>query len=216
MEVHGWRCARTLALLAVLVLLAACNPSKFRRADDSRAVSDYRVIVVGSFPPRDAGTPKRGRATMDDANLAGQRFAAMLEQELRACGVRGTIRRGEPEAGALLVAGEVTGYDPGNALLRGVVGFGLGGADFEATVRLVDADSRAVLGQVEVDKSSFPLAGGLAAMHDVDILMRSAAERAAMEIAIAQGALERGQVPAGKVRPPTGCGRGGPGCSTGE
>lgn len=212
MRGHGRRIARAILATLAAVALTACHSSKFRQADDARAVSDYRLLVVGDFPARDADTPKSGRATLQDATAAGQRFAMLLEQELRAYGVRGTVRRGEPAPGALLVTGEVTTFDPGNALLRGVVGFGLGGADFEATVKLLDADSGATLGRIELDKASFPLAGVTGALHDVDILMQSAAERAAMEIAIAQGALKRGRVPAGKVRRQTGCGRGGPGC----
>jgi hypothetical protein len=212
MDIQGWGRVRTLSAIVLLAALAGCNSSKLQRVDASRDLADYRVVVVGDFPPRDAEAPKKGRATLSDATAAGQRFSLMLVEELRAYGVRGTVRRGGPEAGALLVSGEITGYDPGSAVLRGVVGFGLGGADFEVTVRLVDADSGDALGEVEVDKLSFPLAGALAAMHDVDILMRSAAESAAREIAIAQGVLKRGHVPAAKVRPQTGCGRGGPGC----
>lgn len=212
MKLHGWRRAQAvLFAVALALLLPGCHSSKFRRADADRSVADYRLLVVGGFPARD-DAPKAGRATVQDATAAGQRFAILLEQELRAHGVRGTVRRGEAEPGALLVAGEVTGYDPGNALLRGVVGFGLGGADFEATVRLVDAGSGDELGRIDLDKASFPMAGVAGALHDVDILMQTAAERAAMEIAIAQGALKRGNVPAGKVRRQTGCGRGGPGC----
>lgn len=212
MKFHGRRRPQALLIVIALVfLLSGCHSSKLHRADADRGVADYRLLVVGGFPARD-DAPKAGRATVQDATAAGQRFAVLLERELRAHGVRGTIRRGEAEPGALLIAGEVTGYDPGNALLRGVVGFGLGGADFEATVRLVDAGSGDELGRIELDKASFPVAGVAGALHDIDILMQAAAERAAMEVAIAQGVLERGFKPASKVRKPTGCGRGGPQC----
>lgn len=212
MEIKGRKGAMALAAVLVAALLAGCHSSKFQRVDGDRRVADYRTLVVGAFPPRDASTPEAGRASLADAEAAGDRFAMILAEELRKHGVRGTIRRGDPEAGALLVRGELTRYDPGNALLRGVVGFGLGGADFEATVRLVDADSGSELGRIELDKASFPIAGVASALHDIDILMQTAAERAAMEVAIAQGALKRGNVPKGKVRRQTGCGRGGPGC----
>jgi hypothetical protein len=212
MRGKGLLFTRALRVALAALVVSGCHSSKFQRNDGAPSAADYRVVVVGDFPPRDASTPKAGRATLQDATAAGQRFAVMLEEELRLHGVRGVIRRGAPEPGALLVEGELTAYDPGNALLRGTVGFGLGGADFEATLRLVDADSRKVLGTIALDKQSFPVAGVAGALHDVDILMRTAAERAAAEVAIAQGALERGKVPAGKVRRQVGCGRGGPGC----
>ncbi len=212
MQGKGMLFARALCVTIAVLVVSGCHSSKFQRNEGAPGVADYRLVVVGDFPPRDADTPKAGRATMQDATAAGQRFAVMLEEELRLHGVRGVIRRGAPEPGALLVEGEVTGYDPGNALLRGAVGFGLGGADFEATLRLVDADSRKLVGTIAIDKQSFPVAGLAGALHNVDILIRTAAERAAMEVAIAQGTLKRGQVPAGKVRRPVGCGRGGPGC----
>jgi hypothetical protein len=212
MQGKGLRFTSILGVVLGALVVSGCHSSKFQRSEGAPNVADYRVVVVGDFPPRDANTPKTGRATLQDATAAGQRFAMMLEEELRLHGVRGVIRRGAPEPGALLVEGELTRYDPGNAFLRGTVGFGLGGADFEATVRLADADSRKVIGIVAIDKQSFPVAGVAGALHDVDILIRTAAERAAMEVAIAQGALKRGRVPAGKLRRQVGCGRGGPGC----
>jgi hypothetical protein len=167
--------------------------------------------VVGEFVVRPGAT--LGRADNEVlAGIAGDRFAEILTEELRLHGIRGKVRRGDPEPGALSLTGEITKLDEGNRVARTLVGFGLGAADFEATVRLTEVDTGRSLGVIALDKQSYPIGGIAAALHSVDLLMRSAAERATLEVAIAHSALKRGNVPAAKAKRQVGCGRGGPGC----
>ncbi len=187
--------------MLLIALLAACGSTTKRQRADASAdidVSSYATIVVTGFANLPKTPPKESERVAYDAEVsaASQRFTQMVVEQLREYGVRGKIVSGEARPGALLVGGDITRYDEGNAALRLIVGFGAGSSCFDATVRFIDADSGRVLGTIAVDKNSWPLGGALAALQDSGSHMEGAAARIPEELAIYQGVLERGEKPA--------------------
>jgi hypothetical protein len=78
--------------------------------------------------------------------------------------------------------GAITQYDPGNATLQLLVGFGAGTANFNSRLELVDGGTGSVLGTWIVDKNSWALVGVLAASQKPEDFMQEAAKKIGTEL----------------------------------
>jgi Domain of unknown function (DUF4410) len=92
------------------------------------------------------------------------------------------LRTGAPDAQTLILRGTITQYDPGNAALQLLVGFGAGTANFNSTLQLVDGGTGNVLGTWNVDKNSWALGGMIAASQKPEDFMQEAARKIGTEL----------------------------------
>jgi hypothetical protein len=137
----------------------------------------YSKVVVQDF---------RSAVSDDDGStvVAGRRFADVIAQEVRRSrpGVM-VARNGPPDAGTLVIGGEITRYMEGNAALRLFIGMGAGSSYFDANIRYSDGGSGKTLGSLRADKNSWGLGGGIAASQTVEVFMTEAAKKTAADAA---------------------------------
>lgn len=93
-------------------------------------------------------------------------------------------RTGKADADTLVIEGEVTRFEEGNAALRLFVGMGAGRSHFDAMVRFVDGGTGKVLGEIEVSKNSWVLGGIIASAQDAGDFLSHGTERASEEAAL--------------------------------
>ncbi len=158
-------------------LLTSCGTvSEFQPAiTGSAGGKKYSRVIVRDFTHTvsddDGTTPVAARKFSDEISYALQRQNPNLK----------VSRSGKPSADTLVIGGEVTRYMEGNKALRLFVGMGAGSSYFDANVRFSDGVSGKSLGTITVDKNSWALGGGLAAMQTVDTYMQEGAEKTAEE-----------------------------------
>ena len=157
-------------------LLSSCGTvSDFQPATTGSPGKKYSRVLVRDFTHTvsddDGTTPVAARKFSDEISYAVQRQNPNVK----------VARSGKPGAGTLIIGGEVTRYMEGNKALRLLVGMGAGSSYFDANVRFSDGVSGKSLGTITVDKNSWALGGGLAAMQTVDSYMKEGAETTAKE-----------------------------------
>lgn len=122
-----------------------------------------------------------------DVRAAGVTFAEYLQAELVKLNVFESVSRGdEAGEGALLIGGEITRFERGNAAAKLLIGLGAGSTYFDATLRVHDGATGEKLGEITVDKNSWVLGGAISASQSVESFMRGGAEKAAKELYIAR------------------------------
>lgn len=179
---------KTYILLAAMMLLSACGTTSNLRSTDNSAklpdLSSYETIIVNDFTN---GITKK----KDDQKIIteGKNFADIITKSIQKAKVFNTVERNKnSEAQALLIDGEITEYEEGNAGLRFMIGFGAGSSHFDAKVCFKDNETKNILGTIDVDKQSWALGGALAGTQDVKSHMESAAEKIVSEITKAKQA----------------------------
>ncbi len=200
------KCLRAASLLLLILVLAACgSTSGMKRSGSGQAApaaaqkaaisADFagftRVSVMDftaelSSPPRNEA--KRAVAVSQTA-AAGKRFADKIADGLSASGAFSEVVRNDARPGDLIIKGEVTRYQEGNRAARLMIGFGAGSANFDATVRFVNATTAEEISQITVDQNSWFLGGVLAAAQDVDDFIEGAAKKVAEETVKAKSGL---------------------------
>lgn len=189
---------KQLIVLCAALSLAACgttsgmksvNVAPGQSAEDiSPDFSKYNTVVVNNFTD---GTKKQ-----DLPEFAGKNFADRIAAAIKGTGAYENVLRasgGAPDASTIVVDGQITRYKEGNGALRLVVGFGAGSSYFDADVNFSDMASGKELGQIEVDKNSNPLGGGIAMAQTVDTFMKGASEKIAKELAEAKNGKGSGE-----------------------
>jgi hypothetical protein len=83
---------------------------------------------------------------------------------------------------ALVIDGKIVKHNEGNPALRALIGFGAGSSRFDAQVLFKDNKTKALLGNVGVNKMSWALGGLVASSQDVKSHMECAAGRIAEEV----------------------------------
>ncbi|MEM7432737.1 MAG: DUF4410 domain-containing protein [Pseudomonadota bacterium] len=191
---------RILIIIGFASLQAACgSTSGLQSTDADQAVaidlSAYQHVVLAEFTEsasankkfksNEKGQKKKAEYEVD-VQAAAATFVEYLEAELVKREVFESIRRGledgDDTAGVLVIGGDVTRYERGNAAAKFLVGLGAGSTYFDATVNVMDASSGEVLGQIFVDKNSWGLGGVISASQNVEGFMRGGAEKTAEEL----------------------------------
>jgi len=130
-------------------------------------------VVVKDF----ANAYPKGDAAITAGYAA--KFVDQIAAEIRRSkpGVSVT-RNGAVSSSTLVVSGEVTRCEEGNAALRVMIGMGAGSCYFDARVRLTDGTGKA-LSTVVVDKNSWGLGGLAAGSQTVDTFVSAGAKKTA-------------------------------------
>ena len=182
------RATRTLALVVTTLALGACGTTSSLEAPTERAAIDltaYSRLIVEDF--KDEATAKlkpEARPLLEPkVTAAVKMFPDQIASVVKAGGgFDEVLRTGAPDAQTLVLRGTITQYDPGNAALQLLVGFGAGTANFDSKLQLVDGGTGSVLGTWNVDKNSWALGGVFAASQKPEDFMQEAAKKIGTEL----------------------------------
>jgi len=184
--------------LAGFLTLAACGTisSLTREANDApMRIADFSRVEVLDFSASDAYHSDDAKKQADydaDIKQARREFADKIAEKIKESGAFAEVSRLPLEGAALRVTGDISRYDKGNIVARGLTGFA-GRPRFDATVDISDARSDRVLTTLKIDRNSWPLPIGasLATLQTTNVFMNEAARKIASELA----AKKRGEVP---------------------
>jgi hypothetical protein len=178
-----------MSLALVLVLLAGCGSvsglSK-ESANASMRIADYSKVEVANFTvsnPMKFEDPKE-QAEYDAQLLEAQSlFADKVAEAITATGAFAEVSRTPASGQSLRLTGEITRYDEGNIVARGLTGFA-GQTHLEADVTAADAASGTVLATMKVDRNSWPLPVGasMSTLQTTGFFMNEAAKKIASEL----------------------------------
>jgi hypothetical protein len=119
----------------------------------------------------------------EKASYARVYFADRIATELnKTHRFAGVSRNGKLGADTLMISGVITKYEEGSRQKRLWVGMGFGKAVVEAKVEFRDGKGMK-LGEIRVDKNTWPLGGWIAAAQGPEDLIDGAAEKIAEEAA---------------------------------
>lgn len=180
--------AAALAALLTSAMLAGCGTTSSLEAPVERATIDltpYSKLLVEDF--KDEATVKmkpEARPVLEPKVTAAVKlFPDQIASVVKAGGgFDEVLRNGEANAQTLVLRGTITQYDPGNAALQLMIGFGAGTANFDSKLQLVDGGTGSVLGTWNVDKNSWALGGVLAMSQKPEDFMQEAAKKIGTEL----------------------------------
>lgn len=213
-SIPGATVPRTSAVLVLVGLLSGCGTtSPLVRSESPTAqtalddLSGYHHVVVLDFSDQVSitQTTEAREAKAGAMEVDRRHFADVIAKELSGAAPTLDVSRqphGRPNT--LVISGDITRLNRGNAALRLLIGFGAGSSYFDATVRISDPATDTLIGTIQVDKNSWPLGGGLAAAQSVESLIDGAAKKIAGEL-VASGLGQAASVPA--AAPNLGAGR---------
>lgn len=168
-------------LLMVLLLSSCGTTSSLRHAQNSSLrpnLKDYNCVIVNDFT--DGVTNSQ-----DDPNIIseGKRFADVIASKIKARNYFVKVKRNaNSKEKAILIDGQITQYDEGSMPLRVLVGLGAGSSHFDADVLVKDNTTKALLGDIKVDRMSWALGGVIAGTQDVKSHMMVAADKISEEV----------------------------------
>jgi hypothetical protein len=179
-----------MVLLSILAAcsLAACGTTSSLEAPAERASIDlnaYSRLLVEDFKDEATGKMKPEARPLLEPKVtdATRTFPDQIAAVVKAGGGFDEVTRtGAPDAQTLVMRGTITQYDPGNAALQMLVGFGAGTANFDSKLQLVDGGSGNVLGTWDVNKNSWALGGVFAATQKPEDFMQEAAKKIGTEL----------------------------------
>ena len=142
-----------------MIDFSASNALKF---DDAKKQADYNTSVAE----------------------ATKAFADHIAEAVTASGAFGSVARAPGTGPALRISGDITRYDEGNIVARGLTGFA-GQTHFDATVVIADARSGQQITTLTVDRNSWPLPVGasVSTLQTTNYFMKQAAKKVAEELA---------------------------------
>lgn len=188
-------------LMTFGVMLGGCGTTSTLQPADAASgdridLSSYQHAVISDFSDAATAAKKfkkdeKGEAQkaayQADVQAAGVTFSEYLQAELIKLKVFESVQRGdEAGEGSLLIGGDITRFERGNAAAKFLIGLGAGSTYFDATVNVSDGLSGEKLGEIIVDKNSWVLGGAISASQNVESFMRGGAEKAAKELYIAR------------------------------
>ena len=184
------RLARPFFLACLLALVAGCGSVSGLGKEAAGApmrIADYpRVEVLDFSASHPMSFPDAKKQADYDASLAQARkaFADHIAEAIIASGAFAEVARAPGPAPALRISGDITRYDEGNIVARGVTGFA-GQTHFDAVVIISDASSGKELTRLTVDRNSWPLPVGasLSTLQTTNFFMKQAAKKVADELA---------------------------------
>jgi hypothetical protein len=178
-------------LLAALVLMAGCGSvSGLSRetADAPMRIADFNRVEVIDFSASDRLHYDDAKRQADyDASLATAQhvFADKIAEAIKASGAFAEVSRQTSDSGAVLrVTGNISRYDEGNIVARGLTGFA-GQTHFDSVVSVSDARSGHALATLTIDRNSWPLPVGasVSTIQTTGFFMNEAAQKIANELA---------------------------------
>ena len=160
---------------------------------DLRSLQKYSQVCVLDFGNKTSG---KSGAGPEYVPTQGRRFADLIALELEKKAAFGKVAHvAAPQLGSLVIKGDITRCVEGSAAMRYLVGLGAGSSYFDATVQFADADTGQQLEEINVDKNSWVLGGGIASTQTVEAFMEGAAKKIAEQAAKAKtGATDRKSV----------------------
>jgi hypothetical protein len=177
---------------AALVLLAGCGSVSGLTRESANAparIADFNRVEVLDFSASDSEAYEDAKKAADHAEglkKAQSVFADKIAEALTATGaftevVRGT---GAGSGPALRVSGDISRYDEGNIVARGLTGFA-GQTHFDAKVNVTDSTSGQTLATLSVERNSWPLPVGasMSTLQTTNYFMNNAAKKIADELA---------------------------------
>jgi hypothetical protein len=181
---------RTSLLLLAFAALTACGSvSKMtkEKADAPVRLADFNRIEVLDFNSTDTTKFEDPAKAADQAaklQAAQKTFADMIAEEIRLTGAFPEVVRDPGQGQALRISGEISRFDDGNIVARGLTGFA-GQTHFDARVDLMDAQSGKVLASVTIDRNSWPLPVGasMSTLQTTNFFMNNAAKQIATQLA---------------------------------
>jgi len=177
-------------LLAATLALSACgsvgNLTRESR-DAPQHIADYTRVEVADFEVRDEKPledPSKEAEHAAKVEKARKLFADKIAEQIRATGAFAEVSRAPGTRPALLIGGNITRYDEGNIVARGLTGFA-GQTHFDVKVDIADADSGRSLSTLSVDRNSWPLPVGasLSTLQTTEFFMNEASKKIAAELA---------------------------------
>ena len=178
------------ALFAALFTLAGCGSVSNLSRETAQAparIADFTRVEVIDFSAsnRQHFDDAKKQADYDSSLAKAQHvFADKIAEAITASGVFTDVSRQAGSEPALRISGDISRYDEGNLIARGVTGFA-GQTHFDATVSVTDAHSGAVLATLTIDRNSWPLPVGasLSTLQTTNFFMDEAAKKIASELA---------------------------------
>lgn len=173
-------------------LLAACGTTSALKPAPNAVVgvdlTKYSTLLVTDFADEASAKakPEIQALVRSKVQAAQKTFPDLIAASVEAAGGFSVVSRGadlaQPSPSVLVMRGAITEWDDGNAALKMLVGFGAGGANFNARIELVDGGSNEVLGSWVVDKNSWALGGVYAATQTAESFMPGAAKSIGEEL----------------------------------
>ena len=184
-----------LALL-VLPLAAAAGISKFdpERGVKAKDLKGYTRVAVEPLTDAVKGEYKDAeeeKVRRERIVNAGTLFAAHLAKRLEESGKFEAVGNAPVEGATLLIGGQITKFERGNAVARYSGVFGR--SRFGAHVELKDAKTGKLLGHIDLEIASSVIPGAVNVIQSVSQFMEGGAIRVRDEILIARGDLKREQ-----------------------
>ncbi len=179
-----------LAMLALLGPLSGCGSvSGLTResAGTPTRIADFTRVEVLDFTSSDASTfddAKNAEAHAKGLAEARKSFADKIAEEITASGAFAEVSRQPLTGPALRISGDISRYDEGNIVARGLTGFA-GQTHFDAKVDIADSASGRSLATLTVDRNSWPLPVGasVSTLQTTNYFMNNAAKKIAEELA---------------------------------
>jgi len=180
-----------IAIVAASFLTACGTTSGMKTAMPQGAVSEkeqkldfseYNTIIIKNFGD--------GTKRQDLPKLAGKYFADEIEIAIKRSGAFETVSRKDIDSEKIIVvSGDITKYEEGDDVMKFFIGYGVGSTYFDANISFTDLVSNEVIGNMKVDKNSWPLGGGIATMQTIDSFMQGAAKKISKELVSAKSSV---------------------------
>ena len=181
---------RPALLFAATLLLAGCGSVSGLTRESASAparIADFdRVEVLDFSASATQAFDDPAKAAEHASYLKEARtvFADKIAEAITATGAFAEVTRGPGTAPALRISGDISRFDRGNVVARGLTGFA-GQTHFDARIDVADARSGRSLATLAVDRNSWPLPVGasLSTLQTTGYFMNEAARKIASELA---------------------------------
>jgi len=178
-------------VIVSFLTLAACGSISGLTKESSDAparIADFTRVEVLDFTASDHQhyDSASKQASFDaDIKEAQHVFADKIAEQIKATGAFADVSRESGDAPALRVTGDISRYDKGNIVARGLTGFA-GRTRFDAVVTVSDTRTGRVLTTLTIDRNSWPLPIGasLSTLQTTNFFMNEAAKKIAGELAV--------------------------------
>ena len=182
---------RPALLLAACVLLVGCGSISGLTRESVSAparIADFDRVEVLDFSASAAQAfddPAKAAEHASYLREARTVFADKIAAAITATGAFAEVTRGPGTAPALRISGDISRFDRGNVVARGLTGFA-GQTHFDARIDVADSQSGRSLATLTVDRNSWPLPVGasLSTLQTTGYFMNEAAKKIASELAV--------------------------------
>jgi hypothetical protein len=177
-------------LLAASLILAGCGSVSGLTRESASAparIADFdrvEVLDFGASATQAFDDPAKAAEHASYLAEARKVFADKIAEAITATGAFAQVTRGPGSGPALRVSGDISRFDRGNVVARGLTGF-VGQTHFDASIDVADSQSGRSLATLTVDRNSWPLPVGasLSTLQTTGYFMNEAARKIASELA---------------------------------